>query len=69
MAKNLLAVADALDRAKGVNDGLDAVISLLFSVNESDMPSGRALGEVLSSLQQDMGRHLASAESGLRDSK
>ncbi len=69
MAKNLLSVSDALDRAEGTNSGLDAIVSLLFSVGEADVPNGRSLAELLYSLQQDMERHLSLAKSGLRDSK
>ncbi len=69
MAKNLLAVSDALTMAEGVNEGLDALVSLLFSAKEADVPSGRAIGELLYSIQKDMAGHLEQAKAGLRDSK
>lgn len=69
MAKDLGSVIDAIDRAEGINQGLDALVSLLFSAREADMPSGKAIGELLYSIQQDMGNRLAEARAGLRNSK
>lgn len=69
MAKNLLAVSDALDLAADVNNGIDALIALLFSAKQADVPSGRAIGELLNCLHNDLERHLADAQAGLRDSK
>ena len=69
MAKDIGAAMDALDRAEGINQGLDALVSLLFCANEADVPSGRKLGELLYSIQQDMEKRLAEAQAGLRNSK
>lgn len=41
----LLQAADALTRAKGINQGLDAVVSLLIAVENP--PDSKAIGEVL----------------------
>lgn len=69
MAKNLLSVSDAITNAEGVNDGLDALVSLLFSAKEADVPTGRAIGELLYVIQKDLGNWLEQAKAGLRDSK
>ena len=69
MAKNLLAVSDALIDAEGANQGLNAIVDLLFSANQSDMPSGRSLGELLLCVKKEITAHLERAKAGLRDSK
>lgn len=65
MARNILSTQDAIDRAEGVNQGLDALISLLSSASQDDMPSGQSISELLWSLQQSMAQHLADARAGL----
>jgi len=55
----LLRATDALDRAKGVNKGLDAVVSLITSTGEA--LDNEAIGELLWALHDQMKRHLDDA--------
>lgn len=48
----LLQAADALNRAKGVNQGLDAVVSMLMSSEET--PDTKNIAEVLWALHDQM---------------
>jgi hypothetical protein len=69
MARNLISVHDAITRAEGTANGLDALISLLVSAREGDMPKGHHLAELLNGLHVELVRHLESARDGLRESK
>lgn len=66
MARNLLRVSDAIDRAKGINSGLDGLVSLLLGCNDADVPDGKALAELIWSIQKDMDTALAEAASSLK---
>lgn len=68
MAKDICATHDAIDRAIGVNAGLDALVSLLLSTHD-DALNSKSIGELLWSIQSDFERHLNDAKAGLRDSK
>ncbi|MFZ2973605.1 MAG: hypothetical protein WA049_13285 [Ferribacterium limneticum] len=66
MARNLLRVSDAIDRAKGINSGLDGLVSLLLGCNDADVPDGKTLAELIWSVQKDMDTALAEAASSLK---
>lgn len=66
MARDLMKVADAIDRAKGVNAGLDALVCLMMGCNDSDIPNGRPLAELIYSIHRDMSTFLDEAEKELR---
>lgn len=66
MARNILAASDAINRAKGINSGLEGVVSLLLGCNDADVPDGKTLAELLWSVQKDMDITLAEAERNLR---
>ncbi|WP_341743080.1 hypothetical protein [Azonexus hydrophilus] len=66
MTRDLMRVADAIDRAKGVNAGLDALVCLMMGCNEADIPRGRPLAELIYSIHRDMTTFLDEAERGLR---
>lgn len=69
MARDMMRTIDAIDRAKGINSGLDALISLLLGCNDADVPKGNALAELLWSLQKDMDQTLTEAAEGLRNTR
>lgn len=66
MSRDLLRVSDALDRAKGINSGLDGLVSLLLGCNDADVPDGKTLAELIWSVQKDMGTALDEAMSSLK---
>lgn len=66
MARNLLRVSDAIERAKGINTGLDGLVSLLLGCNDADVPDGKTLAELIWSVQKDMDTALAEAASSLK---
>ena len=61
MARNFLQAADAIQRAQGVNAGLDGLVALLLGCNDSDVPDGKTLAELIWSIQKDMASNLADA--------
>lgn len=69
MARNMMRTIDAIDRAKGINSGLDALVSLLLGCNDADVPKGVALAELLWSVQKDMHQTLNEASDGLKQSR
>lgn len=66
MAADLCRVMDAIDRAKGVNSGLDALVSLIAGCDQSNIPSGTAISELLWSIHNDLKKYLDEADEGLR---
>lgn len=62
MARDILSAADAIERAKDVNDGLEALICLMAGCNPPDVPNGKSLAELLSAVQQEMKRELDAAD-------
>ena len=48
----LMQAADALNRARGVNQGLDAVVSMLMSTEET--PDSKSIAEVIWALHDQM---------------
>lgn len=66
MSRNILAASDAINRAKGINAGLDALVSLLMASNEADVPPGKSLAELLLSIQKDLEKTLSSADQMLQ---
>ena len=66
MAKSDIATFDALERAIDTNQALDALVSLLGSAREADVPSGRALSELFGILQKNFEEQLAAVKEGLR---
>lgn len=66
MARNILAASDAINRAQGINSGLEGVVSLLLGCNDADVPDGKTIAELLWSVQKDMDITLAEAERNLR---
>ena len=66
MARNILGACDAIDRAKGINAGFDAMVSLLMSASDADVPNGKALAELLWSVQKDLECELDKAAQSLR---
>lgn len=66
MARNLLQVTDAIERAKGINSGLDGLVSLLLGCNDADVPDGKALAEIIWSIQKDLDSALADAAKNLK---
>lgn len=66
MAHDISSVYDAIDQAKGINSGLDALVSLLLGCRDSDVPSGVKLAELIHSVQKDMERTLQEASESLK---
>lgn len=69
MARNLLNVADAIERAQGINAGLDGLVSLLLGCRESDVPDGKTMAELIWSIQKDLEKTLNEAVDSLKASK
>ena len=69
MARNLMQAMDAVDRAIGINQGLDALVSFLMSIKSSDAPDTKAIGEILWSIQKHLEITLHEVDAGLRDEK
>ena len=51
MARMMHAI-DALNRAKGVNKGLDALVSMLMAIDEA--PEAKKIGEVIWAIHDQM---------------
>ncbi len=66
MARDLLKVVDALDRAEGCSRGLDALISLLASAEDADVPDGKDLCELMMPLHSAMREAINEARAGLK---
>lgn len=66
MARNLLQVSDAIDRAQCINAGLDGLVSLLLGCNDADVPNGKSLAELIWCVQKDMDTALAEAAQSLK---
>lgn len=66
MARDLILVHDALDQARSVSSGLEALVALMVSARESDMPSGKALAELIEPLQKVLDTAIGTAEEGLK---
>ena len=49
---------DALDQAKGVNAGLDALVSLLVAVPEGETLKAKEIAEIISAMHFRMRDHL-----------
>lgn len=49
---------DALDQAKGVNAGLDALVSLLVAVPEGEALKAKEIAEIISAMHFRMRDHL-----------
>lgn len=61
MARDLMQVHDAVNRAKEINSGLDALVDLLLGCRDSDVPKGEALAELIWSVQKNMDQTLEEA--------
>lgn len=61
----LLQAADALSRANGVNQGLDAVVSMLIASDSA--PNGRDIGEVLWALHDQLQTYLDEIGRAIKD--
>jgi hypothetical protein len=66
MARDILKATDAIDRAKGLNSGLDALVSLLLGCNDADVPDGKSMAELIWAVQREMDSALTDAERHLR---
>lgn len=66
MAK-LLQANDALDHAIDSNKGLDALVCLMFSVEEADAPDMKSLAELVWSVQKDIASHLDDLKRCIKD--
>lgn len=66
MARDLLQVSDAINRAKDINSGLDGLVSLLLGCNAADVPTGKTLAELIWSVQKDLDQTLKEAAESLR---
>ncbi len=66
MARDLLRVSDAIDRAKGINSGIDALVSLMLGCNDADVPDGKSLAELIWSIQKNMDTALDDASANLK---
>lgn len=64
---NLCRAEDALQNAADLNKGLDALVSLMMSANESDAPPLKDLAEVIWSVQSGIGGHLDELRRCLKD--
>lgn len=65
MAHDILSAFDAINRAKSANSGLDALVSLLLGCNDSDVPDGKSLAELIWSVQKELNSALTEAEASL----
>ncbi len=59
----LIQATDALNRAKGVNKGLNAVVSLVTATDEA--LENEAIGELLWAMHDQMKRHLDEVDKAL----
>ena len=66
MDNDLFSVSEAVDRAKGINSGLDALVALLLGCRQSDIPKGVELAELIWCVQQNMAQMLEAASDGLK---
>lgn len=69
MSRDILAVRDAISRARGVSKGMEALVGLLQGNEESNPRSAVPLGDVaelLWSVQRDLDGFLAEAERRLK---
>ena len=57
MAK-ILQAHDALNEAKSVNGGLDALSALMRSAKEADVPTLKELSDLLGAIHDKMDEHL-----------
>lgn len=65
MTRDILRAVDAVNRAVGINAGLDALVALLFEAEGVDSPPPRAIGELIWSVQKDLKASLAEASKHL----
>ena len=69
MSHDVMDARDAIDRAKGVSKGLEALVGLLqgneAATHKADVPLGD-IAELLWSLQRDLAGFLDRAERGLK---
>ncbi len=66
MTRDILRATDAINQAKGVNSGLDAIVSLLMGSSEGDLPKGTEIGELIYCVQLRMAQLLEEAAGHLR---
>lgn len=66
MSRDLIKAHDAIDRVRDINSGLDALACLIVGCNESDVPSGRGIAELISAMHQEIERELKKAEMSLK---
>lgn len=66
MARELMRVVDSLDKAAGISQGIGALGDLLSSAREGDVPSGKAISEILGVLQRSLDEAIDSARAGLK---
>ena len=62
MARDILRASDAIDRARDVNSGLEALASLIVGCNKSDIPDSRGIAELISAVHLQMSRDLDEAD-------
>lgn len=65
MARDISSVYDAIDQAKRINSGLDALVALLLGCRDADVPAGIEIAELLQSIQKNMEQTLQDASEGL----
>lgn len=58
----LVQANDALNQAKDVNTGFEALVALLGAVPESDAPKAREIAEIISAMHFRMRDHLDNLE-------
>lgn len=58
----IVQASDALDQAKGVNAGLDALVCLLVAVPESEALKVKEIAEIISAMHFRMRDHLDNIE-------
>lgn len=66
MARDLSQAYDAVERAQGINAGLDGLVSLLLGCNDADVPSGKCMAELIWSIQKDMDQALKEISAGMK---
>ncbi len=66
MARDILKASDAIDRAMGVNAGLDALACLMQGCNESDIPDGKSIAELILAVHKEINSALIDADQYLR---
>lgn len=69
MSRDMMRTIDAIDRAAGINRGLDVLAGLLLDSNRNQDVNVHDLGELLGSVQKDLDQTLKEAAEGLKQSR